>query len=305
MADLEQTSQKPNTAPRDEKEKVFSQSRTMRSDMERLFAKLRKEEPPKKIDAAPAASEIHHPSRNLAWKKILVAGFTLLFAATIIAAVKFIKPLALFPPTPPEENREPPPHPIAPVLTPSFFAVENSRSRTIAARDRSSFREFLFDSANETEPPGRITRLAAKIQEGGQERFMTLADFFDYLLIDPPTQFLSRTGNEPLLFIYYAAYGPRAGFAVDTRDFGRTFRDMLSWEPQMLNEFRLLMLGATSTPVSSFEDRTYRNVDWRYLKFPGAEDQGIGYGIFPARNLLIITTSRESFQAVIDRLLSQ
>jgi hypothetical protein len=61
----------------------------------------------------------------------------------------------------------------------------------------------------------------------------------------------------------------------------------------------------TDTIVAPFEDRTYRNIDWRYLKLSQAKDLGIGYGVFPASNVLIFTTGKEGAETTINRLFAQ
>lgn len=320
---------------------LHSPIRTMHSDMEKMFAK--KQPPifsapvlplpvaptptPQKIPPAVVRPHIVPPSfppelqdavrrvsmemreRRERSKKIIYLVSTIIIFILVIGGVAyFITPKKLFPP---DQNGTPaPPPPSPPVLSipPPFFATEASRTISIAADDRAGFLQTLRETAHESQRDGTIQQLVVKIQEdeGQKEHIATPRDLFNLMLITPPAQFLNRIEPPLMIFFYYANGRGWAGFAAKTTDTDRAFRDLLTWEPSLANDFYpLLPEETTSTPTTPFEDRTYHNIDWRYLTFPAPKDTGVGYAIFPARNLIVVVTNREMLEIAIDRLLVQ
>lgn len=193
----------------------------------------------------------------------------------------------------------------APKITPPtpFFATESARTLTTSASDRNSFLRLMADSYQEREREGIIKRIIQKLKDGPAERFATMADFAEAYRMAPPRTFLDFIVPPLMTFFYYGSGGGNFGFIVKTSDPERTLRDMLAWEPSLINDLRLLFYDRKpETTIAPFEDRTYRNIDWRYQKLSQTQDSGIGYAIFPARNLLVVTTSKESMEVVINRL---
>ena len=128
-------------------------------------------------------------------------------------------------------------------------------------------------------------------------------------------------------FLYHGGGETHLGIAVKTRDTARTFRDLLLWESSLAVDLLPLFNGLNVKPTDAlFEDRTYRNIDWRFLRLstietpsvesgttttssdlPLAElgpkkDIGLGHAVFPARNIAVVTTSKEAMETVIGRL---
>lgn len=191
------------------------------------------------------------------------------------------------------------------LVTPApFFATETSRTISIKIQDRAQFIRLLEDSMFEREREGIVKRVLIKIQDGPQERFATFSDFFSTLWrIVLPQNLLAQIESPPMAFIYYGRDGARLGLAAKIRDPDRTLGAMLSWESSLLRDLQPLFFGERpETVISLFEDRTYRNIDWRYLKLSQAKDFGIGYMVFPARNLLLIALSKEAMEVAINRL---
>jgi hypothetical protein len=119
----------------------------------------------------------------------------------------------------------------------------------------------------------------------------------------PPESFLKRLDPPFMTYVLASSDGTRLGLGVHTKDTNRTLRDMLDWEPKMMEDLRPLFFDKNITPVDLiFEGRSYRNIDWRYLKLSADTDIGIGYAVFPANNVLIITTSKGLMETVINRL---
>ena len=79
--------------------------------------------------------------------------------------------------------------------------------------------------------------------------------------------------------------------------------DFISWENSLLSDLQPLFFDQKpDVVIAPFEDRTYRNTDWRFLKLSSEKDIGIGYTIFPAGNILILTTGKEAMETTINRL---
>lgn len=270
--------------------------RTMKSDVQELFKTAKpsfielveKEAARPSPFARPAAKTSASNWKLWIWGGV---GILLLIGGGLFAIVK---------------PRTPEPATKAPVIaappTP-FFVTETSRTVTASPEDRLRIIELIEDSTKESEREGSVKRILIKLKEKEGERFAEPVDFFSFWRIVPPASLLASIKGPLMVFIHYGKAGPRLGFASRSQDPDRTFRDVLFWEPSLLRDMRPLLLGETiELPSASFEDRTYRNIDWRYLKLASSTDVGIGYTIFPARNIVVFTTGKESMEAVINRL---
>ncbi len=182
-----------------------------------------------------------------------------------------------------------------------FFATETSRTISVKLGDRSQFLRLMEDSRNEREREGTMKRILLKVTDA-EERFATLNDFFSFYRISTPPNFLDRISSLPMITFYYGPGGARLGIFAKTFDPDRTWAEMLRWESSLILDLSPLFFGEAVSPISSFEDRTYRNIDWRFLKLSQIKDLGIGYTIFPAGNILILTTGKEAMETVINRL---
>lgn len=185
-----------------------------------------------------------------------------------------------------------------------FFATESSRTITADPNRRNEFLRLFDDAYQESERGSTMKRLLIKLQDGPQEYFAQFSDAADLLRLTIPAALLLRTQDPAMTFFYYQKEGgTRFGLATRVTDFDRTWRDLLSWEASMVRDLRPLLfsekIDATITP---FEDRTYRNIDWRYQKLSEEQDMGIAYTVFPAKNIVVIATSKEMMETAINRL---
>ncbi len=202
---------------------------------------------------------------------------------------------------PPTE--EPPAALRATVAPPPYFATETSRTISVSRQDRSQFVRLMEDSWREKEREGTIKRLIVKVQDGPQERFATPEDFFQLWRISPPTDLIRQLDPNLMVFIYYGSAGSRLGMAVRTREPERVFANLLSWEPSLIVSMAPLFFDSLPDALPGpFEDRAWRNIDWRYLKLSAEQDLGVGYAVFPVGQILVLTTSKEAMETVINRL---
>lgn len=186
---------------------------------------------------------------------------------------------------------------------PPLFATESSRTITVKRQDRAEFLRLMEDTGKEAEREGTVKRLIIMLRDGPQEYPATLSDFFALWRITPPASLTERLDQNLMTFLYQGKTGNRLGFAVRTREPERTFADMLSWEPSVLAGITPLFFDERADAIAApFEDRTYRNIDWRYLKLSQERDLGVGYAVFPVGNVFILTVGKEGMETVINRL---
>lgn len=267
--------------------------RTMKSDVERLF----KTAPPSVSQMitkqAPIAAAV---KKHLIGARIYLLLGIVVMLLLITATVAYYFRETLFPPPATTQTQKAaPPAP--------FFAAESSRTIETTRRDGQKFLALMNDAMKEFERDGTMKRILFRFSDTPDQRFIYLSDFFDFYHIVPPESFLKRFDSPLMMFVYTSSGATRLGLAAHTADPSRTLRDLLDWEPKMITDLKPLLFGVPTAPVSVlFEDRTYRNIDWRYLKLSSTEDIGIGYTIFPAGNILIITTSKASMETAINRL---
>ena len=264
----------------------------MRSDVERLF----KTAPPSVAQMIGKSGPINPAVRKRARiaSLYLVLGIAVVLVL-IIGETAYYFRNTIFPPPSATEIKKA-------VVPAPFFATESSRTIEVGQTDRQQFLKLMNDSMQEFERDGTVKRIIIKFSDTPDQRFANMTDFLDAYHITPPENFLKRLTSGLMIFVYTSS-GTRLGLAVKTSDPTRTMRDMLDWEPTMLVSFRPLFFGQQLSPVTAtFEDRSYRNIDWRYLKLASDTDIGIGYTIFPAGNILVITTSRALMETAINRL---
>lgn len=267
--------------------------RTMKSDA----AKLITEQAPRatSVPAAPSSASPKLNVRSITSGK-LVSFLIYFLMGTVIAVVSLVSVSVFFSP-----GQQTPPNAIEPPAP--LFGTEHGRIITGTSKIPAEISRLLEETSKEVERDGTMKRVNIKLTDTGKERFATVADFFDIFTIVPPARFLDRLNKPIMLFFRYAGGESRFGIAVETRDPDRTLADMLAWEPSLFANFRTFFFGQLPQDIQvPFEDRIYRNIDWRYLKLSQEKDLGIAYMIFPAKNLLVITTSKDTITATIDRL---
>lgn len=152
-------------------------------------------------------------------------------------------------------------------------------------------------------PEGSFAYIPVKLRKEEGEYFVGAEDFFALYGIQPPPDFFLAHESFIMPFVYYSAEGPRFGFLMKSRDPKRTLQNMLIWEPSLFkNMFPLFFKETPNAVVAPFENKTFRNIDWRLLKLSDTKDIGIAYAIFPAKKALIVTTGQDAIETVINRL---
>lgn len=268
--------------------------RTMKSDVEELF-KTTKPSLIQLIGQEAGAKKFEKEKERGGSKKIYFYSAILITVFIFLGVGAYL----LFVEKEPEPRRE-----IKLVPPSPFFATETSRTISVRIDNRAQFLQLVEDSMREIERTGTIKRLIIKLQNESGERFATIKDFLSFYHISPPAGLLEGLNDNVMFFIYNGGpNGNRIGFALGSRDANRTWRDLIFWESSFLSDLQPLFFAEKpEIVIAPFEDRTYRNVDWRFLKMSQEKDLGIGYTIFNAGNILILTTGKEAMETVINRL---
>ena len=295
-ADPQQLNVPPDDPKRTEKPNSDSAIRTMKSDMDELFAKGK----PTVAKMAGRAAEGTLAVRTQARRAsvYLVLGLLLLIFFFVGGAAYLLRDywieFALGPEQDAAQQTEPPP---------PFFPTESTRTISVRQDNRSQFLLLMEDALLEVEREQTMKRLIVKVQDGTTERFANLEDVLALYRIEPPGLLLDRLDKPLMIAIFYGTDGSRIGFAAGVSDPDRAFRDLLFWEQTMTDDLRPMFGNQVMTPqTQEFEDRTYRNIDWRFMKLSREKDLGIGYTIFPAGQVFILTTSKAMIERIIDRM---
>ena len=288
--------QLPNKQPPPPSEKSAERKvniRTMKSDIDTLL----KTTNPSLINMLSQEARRETPRRPgpkfSDYKNLILIGAVSLFLASAGLASFWI----FSSPSPAEDT----PQKLIPAMP--LFAIESSRTIEVKVLDRVQFINLVADSRREFERAGTIKRIIVKVTDGPQERFATVSDFFNFYRINVPQNALAELTGEPMFFFYYKEDGAHLGLAVRAKNEDRALRAALFWEDTMRTDLYPLLFTDKSVPENViFEDRTYKNIDWRFLKLFPEEDLGLAYTVFPAGTVFVFTTGKESMEAVINRL---
>lgn len=226
-------------------------------------------------------------------KPVLLFGMLALML-TIAGVATYIY-ISSRPPTKPAESPKPPPF---------IFGTERSLTIVVKIQERLGFLKQLEAELKDLKRTGTITGIVLKIIDGPRQSFASLDDLMKLMDFKPPVGFIQQVeSNELMLFVYQGTERNNFGVAARVKDPNRAFREMFLWEKSLLEDFfPFLFDGTISTIGVEFQDKAYHNIDYRFAKLSPEKDLGVGYTVFPARKTLIITTSQEAIERVIDRL---
>lgn len=183
-----------------------------------------------------------------------------------------------------------------------LITVEKTETHVIA-ESAAGLRQILNTTSQNREQLGSLMRLVLeKKNNAGVLSLFTTEEIFNILGVLPPAQITDSLTDKPFIAVYFSNEGPRTIFAAESRGLDRTFTGMLNWESAIQRDWETFFLGKPFTPrIAPFMDKTFSNLDYRFMEFePGF---GIGYFVFPPKNILVIATSEETIHTAISRLL--
>lgn len=273
-------------APEVERPRREPAIRTMRSDISE-FLKTTK---PSLVSLLARQAEWEAyapPSRRRIWIGAAIAAVAA--AAVVTGAVWYLRSGPEVP-----EAAAPPP-------APPFLFFEATTELTVPPAPSSLYREL---SLLPDQPVGSFSRILIRTaRETGDAAIPDLAEFIARAGGRIPADLEGTAIGQPQLFRYRSSAGTDLGLMFETRNPARAIAALIGAEPSLARDLEFLFLG-TTPPVnlSPYQDLIYRNVSFRYLKLFPEQDRGLGYLLFPARRLMVISTSEGALRAAIDRL---
>ncbi len=119
----------------------------------------------------------------------------------------------------------------------------------------------------------------------------------------PDSVYRQLEDNYNLFFYGQPGGGNRVVLIFKVKNPDGLVSTMLNWEPTMLYDLKKIFLGQPhgAPMTNSFVDNIYKDVHIRYLNLP-KPNLTIDYALVSQKGYLIITTSRESMWATIDKI---
>lgn len=199
---------------------------------------------------------------------------------------------------------QPPPPETAAAADPAPLIFYEETDKMPVGKSQSGLAAGL-DAANEkAQAVGTFRRLIIRVP--GETAFdapIGVSEFFDLAGANPPPRLYEALSGLPQFFIYREHSGPRLGIMFAASNAAQAIEALYTWEPSMPGDFAFLYFGQPPRAnLEAFQDLVYRNVDFRYLALDPEKDSGLGYLYFPAKNLIIISTSEEALKLTINRL---
>ncbi len=184
----------------------------------------------------------------------------------------------------------------------SFVPVEAREIITVREGDRAGLLNKLAATYRDRLPAGSIRHVVLRFERPGKEAwFVTLEEFFATLDFKPPPGLTFSFANTFDFLIYYTTNGAHAGLVLEPNNYERALGHMRAWEPTMILDLKMFYIDRAVSPTSRlFEDLVIKNIDVRTLPLDDAP--ALSYAFF-ARRLMLLTTSNEFMEVLINRLL--
>lgn len=188
------------------------------------------------------------------------------------------------------------------VIPQPFFSVE--KFATIDYRPEiKNLKEKIREAALATEKAGTMKRVVVLYSAPASVTTLDGNDFLREAGINAPGDAAPSLTGPIMLIAHKAGVGTRLATVMKTSDARRVFEILIRNERDALLTWRGLFLNAPPPPKNlTFEDRDYRNINYRILTIDDASDLRIIYAIFPAKEYIVAASSRETFQEIINRL---
>lgn len=190
-----------------------------------------------------------------------------------------------------------------------FFSVETSatiehRAGSLPAQaGQPSLTETIKAAALITEKVGTMKRILVLDAKKDSRETLGANDLLREAGIIMPKETTLALSGPVMLVSHRTPHGMRLAVVVKTSDVRRVFEGVLRSERTILPDWRGLFLNPPpEAKTSTFEDHDYRNLNYRSLTLDTGSDLTLIYGMFPAKEYLVIATSKETFQEIINRL---
>ncbi|MDP2676083.1 MAG: hypothetical protein Q8O83_00120 [bacterium] len=263
----------------------LSRIRTFRADAERFVKE--KGVTMTSLLAQQKKKSVQAPSIRSGYKKTITFLFILvLVAGAGIAAFFFLRNGGMVPILRVEK-----PDSVYPLFDDRVITVRNSPSEFIPEWQNLLLRTIPQDQM-----------LGVFVYNELRERYLSPGEWFDFLGIGLPSSLRVTITSPWTLGILGTSEGGKPVFIMPVISFEQAFAGMLAWEQDHPLAIRnLLPQGIPERKFERFEDMIIKNQDVRFLQ----NEQGqmiLVYGFFN-RKILIITTSLEAMEQIIERFL--
>lgn len=194
-----------------------------------------------------------------------------------------------------------PPEKPEPEIPASFIETETTKIIAIKEGKETELFKTLKKEASGFQEDGTFRRILVKKITREKDYFLLFKDFVEILEITIPDDVSYNLGNAYTLFFYAQGGEIRMGFMGEISDSFNLNQRLKSWEKTMKQDLEPIFLGQEpgEPAIEEFQDSNYRGAAIRYINFSGSS-LAIDYAV--VGNYLIITTSKESMRATIDRI---
>ena len=184
----------------------------------------------------------------------------------------------------------------------ALIHIDETETINVSEDETDTIYNKLVSAATKSQSNGTIRRVLVRVN-GAEAKYLTLDELIQSLGITLP--FTGGSAADYTLIFYSQAEGNRLGIIINTAIAGSTTEELRQilrgQEAVMKDTLKPLFLGAAAPDPASAEflDNTYNEAAVRYLNFP---DPSLTYDYAIVGNKFIITTSRDSIYAVIDKI---
>jgi len=189
-------------------------------------------------------------------------------------------------------------------LSDFYSEIEKSFAKTLS---ENKFRRIVVGAKNSlaTLSLAELWKNVKELALGNKYSELISGEAIDNWGLAMPGNIYRTLANEYNIFFYGQPQdASRIALILKVNDTQNLAANLNLWETTMLFDLKKLFLGTEhGNPFSeTFLDNVYKNFNVRYLNLPGT-NLTLDYAFMPDKNYLILTTSRESMWAAIDRIL--
>lgn len=203
------------------------------------------------------------------------------------------------------EPPPPPPPPPPPTITKPIPLISVERQIIIKLEEGEKLTSKLEEEIQEEVPSGFSQLL---VYEGESLTPLSLEKVFEELELNVPQTLIDNLDKDYTFFLFAQeelfteGEAARLAFIAQVKSATSTIQIMSTWEETMTEDISgLYLVTQGESATTEFNDNLYKDIDIRYLNF-SLPDISIDYALYPEKNWLIFTTSRESIYYIIDLL---
>ncbi|RJQ13537.1 hypothetical protein C4553_03250 [Candidatus Parcubacteria bacterium] len=230
---------------------------------------------------------------------VVIVGFFLL------GGLEFVK--NLFPPSTPEAPTQPRPQqpgsdqtPTSPITSQPLIAVSNQTILEVEQTRPELLQQNLRSTLTNNFALNSFERILPIYRSN--QKPLSFKEFWAGLGVLSPFGLVDNLEQNFTLVIYTSPNNAkRFGLVVKMKDganLQQVQNQLLSWEGSFIQDWQTLLSSITVRAAGGFQNTTLSGVRTRFINTDLA-DLGIYYGILSEQSLVIIGTSRETFEALV------